>query len=104
MGSLSIPKGVCAAKATEGAVSVLFPSPFTAATVTTSPRRGVSSISATPWSEELNAPGWQKAQGMASVKLPFLCRASECQGQGEQQPALLPVHQASPSQLTASSC
>lgn len=83
---------------------MLFPSPFTAATEATSPHRGVSSISATPWSEELNAPGWQKAQGMASVKLPFLCRASECRGQGEQQPAPLPVHQASPSQLTSSSC
>lgn len=101
MGSLSIPRGVGAAKAaavTKRTGSVLFSSPFTSATAATSPQRDVSKISATPWSEELNAPGWQKAQGMGSVKLPFLCW-----GQGEQQPALFPVHQASPSQLTSSS-
>lgn len=42
----------------------------------------------------------QDGRGLREQALPFLCRA---QGQGEQQPALLPEHQASPSQLASSS-
>lgn len=54
---------------------MLFSSPLTTTTAATSPQRDISKISATPWSEELHAPGGQRAQGMGFVKLPFLCRA-----------------------------